>query len=267
MGLDILVQDNYYENYNTGDFYGLIYRLPDYLINCHYEFEQLSKLVGIPGFCEDNNLYEPEKVLAEIQLLKHLLSNNFRPYRLLKPEELDGTWLGFLGIRYYQKLLKPEGQIVTSWDWTEIVDGGYSQRNPKPPCTLVASQEKLHLVEASICELETEGTWDIFTHISANTFEWISESLTGDGELWDTDLIECELWEICPPMGRIASLLVADGKICSDVPKSFFWDIHCWEAVSFASVPIYAAWEEEIEELIRACNDGLREGKLLYASR
>ncbi|HEV2294955.1 MAG TPA: hypothetical protein VGR35_13965 [Tepidisphaeraceae bacterium] len=167
--------------------------------------------------------FDPLEVLREAEILKDMAKGHHRPYidvgRPLERIDLEG-------LLHFPQLLSPEGQIVKDWGHFVNFDDdniGFVATAP----TLVAGRGRLHLVDAIATDVADALQWTGFEHITAQTFEW-----TG-------------------------GQLLADGVPCVQVPDEYLRPNGTWQTVTFAKIPVYLAWADELDELTRACQDAL----------
>jgi len=167
--------------------------------------------------------FDPVDLLREAEMLKDMAKAHSRPYidvgRPLEAIDLEG-------MIHFPQLLRPEGQIVK--DWGHFVN--FDEENigfVATPPTLVSGRGRLFLIDRIAIDVADAPEWTSFPHIEAQTFEW-----TG-------------------------GQLLADGVPCMDVPDEYLRPNGTWTCVSFAKVPVYYAWADELEELTRACRNAI----------
>ena len=167
--------------------------------------------------------FDPLDLLREAEILKDMAKAHQRPYvdvgRPLEQIDLEG-------LVHFPQLLKPEGQIVKDWGHFVNFDDESIGFVATPP-TLVAGRGVLHLVDAVATDVADAGEWTAFERITAQTFEWTNGQL------------------------------LADGVPCMEVPDEYLRPTGTWHAISFARIPVYLAWADELEELTRACRDAM----------
>lgn len=255
MGLDIYVEDSD-ETYNVSDIHRLITQIPSYLPDTKYSFDYLKKIA-----CEDEALLDPIEILDEVNILKTLLENEKRPY-IFFDNEL--SW--FSGIRFHPKPCNPYAQVVfqlykgkidnetklrihteeyfqnSVLDYSNLIENTKSffkrlhSHYVEKPVTLIASRNNLHLVAVNQYELDLEIIWDQYEYVSANVFEWKD------------------------------NFLYADGKRLDDIPIYFKKNDFLLEREELSEISIFRAWQEELDELVRACNDAIKNQKYLRIS-
>lgn len=198
-----------------------LYDLVSVVLHREFDFPLLTRL-----FSFGNGTADAAELMREAEILKDAATAHTRPFvdvgRPLDLFELEG-------MLRFPVLLKHEGQIVT--DWTEIVSKAEGSVVMSQPPTLLASREKLHLVDAVATEVAATQDWSALRHISAQEFRWE------------------------------ASTLFADTLPQVDVPMHYTrpWLKHT--VLRCTRVRLYDAWQDEIESLIDVCREGIRLGQ------
>ncbi len=173
--------------------------------------------------------FDPIDLLRETEMMKDMAKAHHRPYvdvgRPLEAIDLEG-------LVHFPQQLKPEGQIVKDWGHFVNLDDGNVGFVATPP-TLVAGRGLLHLVDAVATDVAEAMQWTGFEHLTAKRFEW-----TG-------------------------GQLLADGVPCMDVPDEYLRPTGTWRSITFARIPVYLAWADELEELTRACRDAMARGVMI----
>ncbi|MGB7161406.1 MAG: hypothetical protein WBD40_25330 [Tepidisphaeraceae bacterium] len=195
-----------------------LYHLVSFVLHREFDFPRHLQM-----FTRAAAQFDPSELLREAEMLKDMAKGNTRPYvdvdRPLEQIDLEG-------LVHFPQLLNPEGQIVK--DWGHFVN--FEDENVgfvATPPTLVAGRGRLHLVDAVAVDVAEANDWTGFQHITAETFEWT----TGQ--------------------------LLADGVPCMDVPDEYLRPTGTWRRVTFARVPVYLAWADELDELTKACRDAI----------
>jgi hypothetical protein len=201
--------------------YGVTYSLYHLVsLVLHHEFDFPRHL---QMFTRSAAEFDPTDLLREAEMLKDMAKGHHRPYidvgRPLEQNDLEG-------LINFPQLLKPEGQIVKDWGHFVNFDDGNVGFVATPP-TLVAGRGRLHLVDAIATDVAEAMQWTGFEHITAETFEWRGGQL------------------------------LADGVPCMSVPDEYLRPNGTWLTIGFAKIPVYLAWAGELDELTRACRDGI----------
>ncbi len=259
MGFDLYLvdaadQDAGGGDYNLGDLSLLIYDLPYYRPDVDATLFPIFQQMHDP----DNEApFLPADIRAEVDRLDSLLRTIERPYFV--PEAgLDD--LDVDSVKYHPELLKPSAQLCASWFRIELVErqgceGGCFVQ-PVPPCTLIAQEGSLVLVEASEESLKESSNWRDFFHVAARRFEWDTSAPPGECL---PDLPQVPDW-------RGPVILIADGQIMRDLPPSFCYDCFHYVSAEYRPVTLAQVWQYEINELHRACSDAERIGLLIRSS-
>jgi hypothetical protein len=251
MGLDVYVEDSD-ENYFLSDIYRLIKDLNYYSPNLVTNYSYLEKIINN----DDNDEYlDPKILLYEISDLKNKLTNIKRPYIALKDEE--STY----GLRFFPKSLEPYAQVVTQiYDGiidsdlrSKVIndellpDGKFDSSNvlkanktiherlrdlyEELPVSLIADNNWLYLVTITDQELKLGVRWDNYEFVRAKSFKWEN------------------------------SELIADNNILSNISSHFKKNKFFLEQAALSDINIYYEWQDEVNELIRACNDAIKISK------
>ncbi len=197
--------------------YGL-YHLVSLVLHREFDFPGHLQM-----FTRAQATFDPLDLLREAEMLKDMAKGHHRPYvdvgRPLEANDLEG-------LLNFPQLLHPEGQIVKDWGHFVNFDDDSVGFVATPP-TLVAGRGLLHLVDAIATDVADAMEWTGFEHLAARTFEW-----TG-------------------------GQLLADGVPCMELPDEYRRPSGTWRTISFAKVPVYLAWADELDELTRACRDAI----------
>ncbi len=207
--------------HNSHEPYGVTYSLYHLVsLVLHHEFDFPSHL---QMFTRARTTLDPLDLLREAEMLKDMAKGHHRPYvdvgRPLEQNDLEG-------LINFPQLLQPEGQIVKDWGHFVNFDDDSVGFVATPP-TLVAGRGLLHLVDAIATDVAEAMDWTGFEHLTAQRFEW-----TG-------------------------GQLLADGMPCMNVPDEYRRANGTWRSVSFAKIPVYLAWADELDELTRACREAI----------
>jgi hypothetical protein len=197
--------------------YGL-YHLVSVVLHREFDFARHLQM-----FTRAAAQFDPADLLREAEMLKDMARGHTRPYvdvgRPLEANDLEG-------LTNFPQLLKPEAQIVKDWGHFVNFDDDNVGFVATPP-TLVAGRGRLHLVDAIATDVADANQWTVYEHITAETFEW-----TG-------------------------GQLLADGVPCMAVPDEYLRPAGTWRRVTFARIPVFLGWADELEELTRACRDAI----------
>ncbi len=207
--------------------YGVTYSLYHLVsLVLHHEFDFPSHLQMFTRAAAE---FDPLDLLREAEMLKDMAKGHHRPYvdvgRPLEQNDLDG-------LINFPQLLSPEGQIVKDWGHFVNFDDDSVGFVATPP-TLVAGRGVLHLVDAIATDVAEAMQWTGFEHLTAQTFEWTNGQL------------------------------LADGVPCMELPDEYRRPSGTWRTISFAKVPVYLAWADELDELTRACHDAIARGVMI----
>jgi hypothetical protein len=204
-----------------------VYGLLCFVLRREFDFPQLIRM-----FTRARAEFEARQLLDEAEVLKDMARVRTRPY--IDPgRELEGFELE--GMIAFPRLLTPEAQIVQDWGQLVQEPDGPLMYLPSPP-TLLAGLGRLYLVDAIAHDVAEVENWTDLPHLSAE--------------------------ELCWEGGR----LLADGEPTLQLPAEYQRPGGNWTVLRCCDVPVYQAWGEQIEQLIRACRDALALGRTMVTS-